>query len=64
MGYTVMGYMMGGSLMNVRAIDLSQETKMDIAKQVGEIVLKMQSVKLPGSGPIGGGSCPRSPFTH
>ncbi|KAJ5123816.1 uncharacterized protein N7515_007641 [Penicillium bovifimosum] len=44
--------------------DLSDEQKLDIAKQTAQMIIEMQSIKLLEPGPIGGGPCRGRFFTH
>ena len=44
--------------------DLSDEEKMDIARQTAQMIPEMQSLKLLEPGPIGGGPCRGRFFTH
>ncbi|KAL6232679.1 hypothetical protein BDW75DRAFT_247027 [Aspergillus navahoensis] len=44
--------------------DLSNEQKMDVARQTAHMIIGMQSIKLLEPGPIGGGPCRGRFFTH
>ena len=63
MGYIVMDYIDGEPLDSCWG-DLSDEKKMDIARQTAQIIIEMQSIKLVEPGPIGGGPCRGRFFTH
>ncbi|KAH1334629.1 hypothetical protein KXW91_004900 [Aspergillus fumigatus] len=63
MGYIVMDYIDGEPLDGCWG-DLSDEQKMDIAKQTAQMIFEMQSLKLLEPGPIGGGPCRGRFFTH
>ncbi|PLB54100.1 phosphotransferase family protein [Aspergillus steynii IBT 23096] len=63
MGYIVMDYIDGEPL-DSRWRDLSDEQKMDVARQTAQMIIGMQSIKLLEPGPIGGGPCRGRFFTH
>ncbi|GIK01870.1 hypothetical protein Aspvir_005911 [Aspergillus viridinutans] len=63
MGYIVMDYVNGQPL-DTCWEDLSDERKLDVSRQTAQMILEMQSVKLPEPGPIGGGPCRGRFFTH
>ncbi|KAJ9410562.1 hypothetical protein DTO045G8_1468 [Paecilomyces variotii] len=63
MGYIVMDYIDGEPLDRCWS-DLSDEQKMDVAKQTAQMIIEMQSIKLSEPGPIGGGPCRGRFFTH
>ncbi|KAJ9219558.1 hypothetical protein DTO027B5_4826 [Paecilomyces variotii] len=63
MGYIVMDYIDGEPLDRCWG-DLSDEQKMDVAKQTAQMIIEMQSIKLLEPGPIGGGPCRGRFFTH
>ncbi|KAE8406783.1 kinase-like domain-containing protein [Aspergillus pseudonomiae] len=63
MGYIVMDYIDGEPLDGCWR-ELSDEQKMDVAKQTAQMIIEMQSIKLLEPGPIGGGPCRGRFFTH
>ncbi|RDW68974.1 uncharacterized protein DSM5745_08734 [Aspergillus mulundensis] len=63
MGYIVMDYIDGQPLDSCWE-GLSNERKLKVANQVVKMISKLQSVKLPRPGPIGGGPCRGQFFTH
>ncbi|KAL5363414.1 hypothetical protein BJX96DRAFT_167463 [Aspergillus floccosus] len=63
MGYIVMDYIDGEPLDGCWG-GLSDEQKLDIAKQTAQMIIEMQSIKLLEPGPIGGGPCRGRLFTR
>lgn len=63
MGYIVMDYIDGEPLDKCWK-GFSDAKKMDIAQQIAEMIIEMQSIELPEPGPIGGGPCRGRFFTH
>ncbi|GKZ98454.1 hypothetical protein AnigIFM59636_003249 [Aspergillus niger] len=63
MGCIVMDYIDGEPLDKCWR-DLSDEQKMDIARQTAQMIIEIQSIKLSETGPIGGGPCRGRFFTH
>ncbi|KAL4755813.1 kinase-like protein, partial [Aspergillus foveolatus] len=63
MGYIVMDYIHGQPL-DTCWEDLGDEQKSDVSKQVAEMIMEMQCIKLPKPGPIQGGPCRGRFFTH
>lgn len=61
-GYIVMDYIDGKPLDSCWG-DLSDEKKLDIAKQTAQMVIEMQSIRQPEPGPIGGEPCRGRFFT-
>ncbi|KAL4755644.1 uncharacterized protein BDW70DRAFT_154769 [Aspergillus foveolatus] len=62
-GYIVMDYIDGKPLDGCWTV-LSNEQKMDVARQAAHMIIEMQSIKLFKPAPIGGGPCRGRFFTH
>ncbi|KAL4964045.1 kinase-like domain-containing protein [Aspergillus stella-maris] len=63
MGYIVMDYVDGRPLDGCWD-NLSANKKLQIARQVAEIIMKLQSINISVPGPIGGGPCRGRFFSH
>ncbi|KAL4874266.1 kinase-like domain-containing protein [Aspergillus karnatakaensis] len=63
MGYIVMDYIDGRPL-DTCWKGLGDEQKLEVSRQVAQIITEMHSIKLPEPGPIQGGPCRGRFFTH